>query len=475
MKTAINKFYILALAGVAALAGCSKSFTEQTPNDALSIDQALGTPSGLQNAVNGLYSQLRSVSLYGRDLPVIGDVLADNAFVEIRNSGRYLTQYNYTYVASDAVFGEIWSAAYTGILRANQIITAAPTGGTVPQTKAQAYAIRALLYFKLVTLYARPYTDDSTALGVPLILTYDPYRLPTRSSKKDVYAQVVADLQAAYATAPNYTSSIVLSKYAIEGMLARVYLYMGNNAAARTAALDVINNGGFTLVPAAGYTAYWANSAIQSSKVETLFEVDADVINNNGYDDIGGIYINGYQDIYASMQLYNLYTSTDIRKSVLVPGNTKSTAAAILVNKYPNAQSGDRDNLKVMRLAEVYLIAAEASVTINETDARTYLNTLSRLRDPAFAGYTTTTTGPTLLNAIVQERRKELAFEGDRFFDLNRLKLPINRIQNAGAIPAGAGNIYLTIPYSDPRRIAPIPQSELQSNPNIVSQQNPGY
>jgi hypothetical protein len=471
-KSRYNSFIGLLAAGV-LLAGCSKSFTERDPYNSIPVETALGTEAGLGNALNGVYAQLRSVSLYGRDLPVIGDLLADNAFIEVRNSGRYLAQYQYNYISSDAVFGEIWSAAYSGILRANQIISATPTGGSVPQIKAQAYGLRAWLYFRLVTLYAKPYTDDSTALGVPLILTYDPYRLPTRSPVRDVYRQIVSDLQTAYANAPDYTNSVTLSKYAIEGMLAKVYLYMGNYTAAKAAAVDVINNSGFTLVPANGYTAYWANAGIETGRVETLFSVDADVVNNNGFDDIGGIYINGYQDIYASQQLYSLYSATDVRRSVFVADSTKSGASAILVNKYSNAQNNDRDNVKVLRLSEVYLIAAESSVPGSETDARMYLNTLLTRRDPGFTGYTST--GATLLSDIVRERRKELAFEGDRFFDLNRLKLPINRSQNGGAITAGTNNANLIIPYPDYRRIAPIPQSELQTNPNITNQQNPGY
>jgi hypothetical protein len=114
------------------------------------------------------------------------------------------------------------------------------------------------------------------------------------------------------------------------------------------------------------------------------------------------------------------------------------------------------------------LIAAEASLPGNETDAKFYLNALVAERDPAFAGYAST--GATLMNDIITERRKELAFEGDRFYDLNRLKLQIVRASNPGAIPAP-----LTIPYPFDKRLAPIPLTEIQANPNIAGQQNPGY
>lgn len=472
MKLIIN-FLIGSVAILFLLTGCKKSFIQKVPYDSIPADQALGDASALQTALNGAYSEMRAVGLFGRDFPVIGDLQADNTYVEKKNSGRYLSQYNYSVVANDAVVTEMWSSAYTAILRANQIINSPLTGSDVDQIKAQAYAIRGLLYFKLVNIYAKPFTVDSSALGVPLVLQYNPYLLPSRSSVGTVYAQIVSDLKTAFQTAPVYVNSVNLSKYAIEGLLAKVYLYMGDNNDAETAAVDVINNSGFSLASPANYNSFWQNPAIKTDHVEVMFEVDCDVLNNNGFDDLGGIYINGYQDIYASSQLYNLYSPTDIRRTLLVDSTTKSGAQAYAVIKFPNAQNADRDNLKVIRLAEVYLIAAEAALPGNETTAKFYLNALMAQRDPSFPGYTST--GSQLLSDIVQERRKELAFEGDRFYDMNRLQLPINRAANTGAIPAGANDVNLSIPFPDNRRVAPIPQAELQSNQNIAGQQNPGY
>ena len=472
MKKLIYKISILAISGTMLFTACTKDFTVQSPSDSVPSNEALNTLSSLGNALNGVYSQLRAVSLYGRDFAVSGDLQADNTYVEIKNSGRYLAQYNYSVTAADAVAGEMWSAAYSGIQRANQIINSTVTTTGVASIKAQALAARALLYFKLVNIYARPYTDNPAALGVPIVLTYQPYLLPTRNTVKEVYTQIVSDLQSALKDAPAYVNSVTLNKYAIEGLLARVYLYMGDNTDAKAAAVDVIKNSGFSLVSAGNYTAFWSNPAIQSDQTEVMFEVDVDVINNNGYDDVAAIYINGYQDIYASSQLFNLYTATDVRRGLILSGKTKSGASAYLVNKFPNALNADRDNLKVIRLSEVYLIAAEASLPTDIASAQSYLNTLMAQRDP---GFQYTSTGNQLLNDIINERRKELAFEGDRFYDLNRLKLPIARVSNPGAIPAGQGNVNLNIPYSDYRRIAPIPQAELQANANIVNQQNPGY
>lgn len=468
MKRINNLYFLVAIAVGLTLGGCKKSYLDQTPNDSLTPEQALSDESGLTSAVNGAYSALRSVSLYGRDFVITGDLMADNTYVEVKNSGRYLVQYSYTVSSSDGIASGMWSTAYTGIMRVNRVIDADVTGTNVASIKAEAYAIRALLYFKLVTLFAKPYADDPNALGVPLVLHYDPYALPDRNTVTEVYQQIVTDLQKAFQDAPDFVNSSRFSKYSIEALLAKVYLYMGDKAKAKTAAVDVINNSGFTLVSPSSYDSYWANPSYRDDRVETLFEVDADVINNNGFDDYAGMYLNGYDDMYASQQLYNLYSATDIRKTVMQQGTTKSGTSAIVVTKFPNAGNADRDNIKVLRLGEVYLIAAEASLPGNESDARNYLNALMAQRDPPFAGYNST--GSALFDDIITERRKELAFEGDRFSDLNRLKLPIARASNPAAIPAP-----LTIPYPDNKRVAPIPLTEIQANPNIAGQQNPGY
>ena len=138
---------------------------------------------------------------------------------------------------------------------------------------------------------------------------------------------------------------------------------------------------------------------------------------------------------------------------------------AWFVRKYTNIAT-DRDDTKVLRLADIYLIAAEASAPVNETNALNYLNYIATRRDAAFAGFTSS--GADLVNDIIQERRKELAFEGDRFHDLNRLKLPIVRSTN---YPSAARNIA----YPFDKRLLPIPQVETDANPTIKAQQNGGY
>ena len=137
-------------------------------------------------------------------------------------------------------------------------------------------------------------------------------------------------------------------------------------------------------------------------------------------------------------------------------------------NKYSNlANPSDQDDIKIIRYAEVLLTLAEAYARNGDpVNAKLYLNQLAEARDPSFAGYTST--GAQLITDILTERRKELAFEGLRYFDLTRLNLVINRPQVAQSAPSIA-----TVAVGNTRRILPIPQKEIDVNPN--TKQNPGY
>lgn len=467
MKKIFNKSIIFILL-VSVFASCKKDFLTLTPYTSLSPAQALGTEADLKVALNGAYAGLRNTDLFGRTVPVAGDEYADNAYVSVKNSGRYIQFNTYAITVADGNVGGFWTAAYNTILRANNIINSSLTGtANISQYKGEAYAIRALCYFYLVRYFAKPYTDDPNALGVPIILTYDINQKAARNTVGEVYTQILSDLDKAYANMTQFSSSGQFSKYAARALQAKVYLYKGDNANAKTAALDVINNSGFTTINTTNWATYWGSGAVRTDKLETLFEVSADNLNNNGFDALTNIYNQaGYGDLLCSNDLYALYSLTDVRLTAGYTTGTRGGVAAIFVQKYKNPNgSADPDDTKIMRLSDVYLIAAEASLPADETSARTYLNYVVTRRDPAFTGYIST--GAQLLSDIITERRKELAFEGDRYGDMNRLKKDISR--NAANYPPTA----LSLPYSDFRRLFPIPQAELDPNPNM--KQNSGY
>ena len=471
MRRILNYKMLLVIVLLATMASCKKSFIELNPPTSLTPSVATGTEADLLVALRGAYAGLRGVDFYGRSLPVMGDIMADNAYQSALNTNRY-TFFNDYSATKGATAGDgnvlgMWTSAYQVILRANNIInsTLASTPN-IDEYRGEAYAIRALCYFALVRHFATPYSDNPAALGVPIITTYNPDLKPGRDKVSDVYALMIADLTQAYnlMTVAKYSNSSQFSKYAAKALQAKVYLNMGDKANAKTAALDVINNSGFTAVTAANHASYWSNSTIRTDKVETLFEVSSDAVANLAFDALSYLYSQqgNYGDLLCADDLYASYSAADVRKQLYATG-TRAGLPSVFVNKYP-VISGDLSDTKVLRLSEVYLIAAEASLPGNEADALTYANFVTSRR----GANPITSTGAQLFEDIITERRKELAFEGDRFHDLQRLKRDIVRSANYPATSR-------TIPYSVFRRLLPIPQTETDANPVIRAQQNPGY
>lgn len=463
----LRKYSVLGLMviGLAALSSCKKSFIEVTPPTSLTPQQALSDEAGMATALRGAYAGLRQVDLFGRTVPVLGDLMADDAYVSVKNSGRYINFNNYTFTVADGNIEGFWNSAYNTILRANNIINSnLGANANVNQFKGEAYAIRALCYFYLVRYFARPFTDNPDGLGVPIVTQYDPEGLPSRSKVSEVYTLINNDLTKAYSMMTMFVNSSQFSKYAAKGLQAKVYLTMGDKTNAKAAALDVINNSGFTVVSAANYISYWKTATFRTDKVETLFEVSSDVLSSVGFDALPNIYSqSGYGDLLASSEFYSTLEPTGVRSGLYQVG-TRGGVSAIFVNKYPDTYGSDISDTKVLRMSEMYLIAAEASLPGNEADAKMYLNYLRARRNVPDI----TSTGSQLFEDIIAERRRELAFEGDRYLDLQRLKRDVVR---GADYPSSARSI----PYSNFRRILPIPQSELDANPNIRSQQNPGY
>ena len=463
--------WIIIAGAFTMLTSCKKSFLDLSPYDQVPQDVAIVDEAGMIAAVNGMYSQLRSVNLYGRSLPLYGDLMSDNAFISTTNSNRYLIEYNYTHISTNANSSGTWASAYHAILRANNIINADVTSTNSAQLKGEALTVRALMYFNLLNWFAMQYAVDPNAEGVPLVLTYDALLKPSRSTVSEIYAQIESDLTAAFNQMTNTTkNSSFVTKWVARALHARVALFKGDWNAAKTMALEVVTNGGYSLAPSTNYVAYWRNAAPVSTKVETIFEITSDAVNNNTTNSLSYFYDQaGYGDALGADDLYNKFATTDVRRDLFLTG-TRAGLTVRIVNKYPNTNTAsDKDDTKVIRYSEVLLTLAEAYYRTNdEVNARLYLNMVAKQRDPSFAGYASTSTA--LLEDILLERRKELAFEGMRYLDLQRLNRDVVRVNiNSNYV----GVTPLTIAATNFRRIFAIPQDERDANPNIS--QNEGY
>jgi starch-binding outer membrane protein, SusD/RagB family len=450
---------------------CKKDFLDRQPYGGLPTGDAITNVDDMETALNGVYAGLRSPNLYGRTVPLFADLFADNVYISATNSNRYLDFFQVIMTVNNGNANGIWTTAYNVILNANNVINSSVTGTPqANQFRGEALALRALMYFELVKHFAKPYTVDPNGLGVPLVLTYDPFVKPTRSTVAEVYEQIESDLNQAIQLMIIPRSSGYFTRYAAMALLARMHQFKGEWGSAMAVAEEVINNSGYELLGVNQVSSYWASNTARTDRVETLFEVVFDLVGNAGTDALAYFYDQvGYGDALAAEALYQLYSPTDLRRNLILT-SSPTRGDVKVVNKYPNSSQPDKDEVKVLRMSEVYLIAAEAAYhTGNESLARTYLNEVATNRDPDFAGYTSS--GGDLLGDILLERRKELAFEGHRYWDLARYNMDVERIDLAGNYPG----VPLTIPASYFRRILPIPQAELDANPNIRSQQNPGY
>lgn len=465
-------YVLLVVALALGFSSCKKDFLDQRPYDGVSSDDAISNVQDLQAALTGAYANLRNSSLYGRDAILFGDLVADNLYISNNNSNRGLDMFQINYTVTNTTALGIWQNAYTTILDANNVINSTLTGSEeIDQIRGEALALRAFMYSELLKFFAKPYTVDPNAPGVPLVLEFNPTLKPSRNTSAQVYTQIEADLTAAIGLMSETKTSGFFSPYAAKALLARVYQFKGDWTKALSTAQDVIDNSGFTLLERDEVIDFWGTNTDRDDLKEVLFEVVHDVSGNASKESMPYLFDqSGYGDALVAESFYELFSNTDIRKDLISVGSVTRGDDVKVVAKYPNAGAADPDDMKIIRLSEVYFIAAEASYNLNnETDALDYVNAVATRRDDSFAGYAST--GPALLDDILLERRKELAFEGHRYWDLVRYNRDVERID----LDDNYVNVPLTLPATDFHRILPIPQNEVDRNVNLRTQQNAGY
>lgn len=442
---------------------------EQLPPEQLSNELSLSTYSNLQLATNGIYTQLYSANWYGRDFTVIADLKGGNGKSSPLFSGRFQTEYNWA--NSEGTSANFFDNAYILIARANNVINAIAdfeqpgvTEEQLNQLEGEALFLRALAYFDLVRMYAQPYSYDPQSLGVPVV-TVTEIGEPARNTVAEVYDQIVSDLTTAETKigtpARGQTDPVGLaSKPAVQALLAKVYLYMEKWQDAADYADKVIKNSNFSLYTASEYPSVWGTDAAS----EVIFEVFGNSTQSGwpGFDEIGYIYYtDGYGDVCASDDLTNLYEAGDVRAEVFT--THPDHPGFLWPAKYPGKEQIRVNNIVVLRLAEMYLIRAEALLKGASISGATALGDYNAIRTHRGLDAQTSTI---LLADIYEERRRELCFEGNELWDLSRTGRDLVRTDYSGA---GDANI----PFPDYKWAMPIPATEMDRNPNM--EQNPGY
>ncbi len=453
------------------VSSCGKSFLELEPQQSFGLDVSIVDFKTLNAATLGVYSNFQSENAYGWDFNVIGDLRSDNTYISSKNAGRFLVFDDYALTDQSGRPRNEWLEMYQNIVNASNIINKFADVELLSSEEedgqdllGQAHGLRALSYWNLVRLFAKPYSADGGAsLGVPITNegTTGTLVSPSRATVAEVYNQIISDLTMATSKIST-TETGRFSKAAAHGLLAKVYLYQEDWSNAVTVANTAIGEAGYSLY---GSGDEWLSSWGANAGSEDLFTLVNLPTDNLGVNSVGGIYDqNGYGDILATDDLYGIYSETDARRDVMSRGDRADgeVNAVFAEGKYPRGETG-QDYLKIIRLADVYLVRAEAKARMgDEAGAIADLTAVASRVDPNYAE--TTATGDDLIAEILTERRKELAFEGDRIYDLTRTKSTWTKFRTFDD---------LTVSWDNDLVINPIPLDEMNVNPNMV--QNSGY
>lgn len=464
MKRLFIKPSILA-AGLLVLASCADKLDVQ-PFQSIDAANALTTSNDMLGALSGVYDGTSSVNVYGGAFQYIPDLLGDNG--EIRFAGTFAGQneiFNKAIATNNTQAAATWNSSYNAINRANNVLAnlTKVVEGSRNRVEGEARVLRAMVYFELVRLYAKTWGDGApeSTPGVPLVLTPTKIVDPTpadiaalavsRNTVAQVYAQVIDDLTKAEALLPA-TNNYFASKALAAGMLSRVYLMQQNYVGARDAANRVIAADIYPLM--GDWTSLYnnfLNTGSSQNPPEYIFMVR--VTEQDGLSDLNTFYgltlgdvpnTAGRNDILILNRHLQQYEAGDVRGTFFIrEGRGVSTLK--FVDRYAN--------VPVMRLAEMILTRAECNFRLRTAVGDTPENDINLIRERVGLPPLQTLT----LDAILKERKLELAFEGHSLHDLKRTRRAVST----------------TLPWNSPRLILPIPQRERDANPNLT--QNEGY
>lgn len=441
--------YIYPVFIVALLTGCKK-FLQVQPVDSVSDEQTIVDKASAETATRGVYRALSADGYYGVTFQSIGYLSGDN--VQWTGSQSIVQQFiSHNVRADNANIGSAWTAIYATINRANYIIAKVPaltdpllTQDEKNQLTGEAYFIRALAYFDL----ARTWGGVQIALQ-PTQSSTDKNGIK-RSSLADTYAQVLSDLSAAEPLLPETTNRYRATKKTVWALRARYHLYQKEWALAASYATKLINDStNYKLVKP--YSAFFANNVVATQ--ESIFELSYSTTYTNGHRNQWQPPANGGTRQWAPNDAFIALVN-----DAAIGGNrnalvAKTSAGLWYGNLY--YRSPATDPAYILRIAELYLIRAEARAQQNElTDA---VSDLNAIRNRAGLANSTATTQSDILLAIENERRIEFAFEPHRWFDLVRT--------GRAAAVLGVTDTW--------RYVLPVPSSEVLVDGSL--DQNYGY
>lgn len=457
---------LLLLAGVV-----SCNVLDQEPQVQISDQAAFNNAKSAEAALAGLYNQLQSGDYYGGSF-IHQTECASDISQSVGTWDFYRELDTYSIDASNQEITDFYERAYKGINQANNLIAYVPQIADLTDEKkdnylGQAYFIRGLVFFDLARTFGGIPGGVAGKLGIALPLTpatkIDESSYLSRASMAASYDQVKTDLEAALSLLPESQGSDAESramavKGAARALLARYHLYMKEYDKAITYATSVIDDPRYILEPS------FTNIYASKLTTESIFELAFDNIDQS---DVRYWYFPGAQGGRGELAVHEDFV-TEIQAN---PADIRGTLFGydpIQGVYYPTKyqKPNDDDNVHILRVAEMYLIRAEARAIKGYPGAEDDLNAVRNRA--GVADYNVGVDGD-LLGAILKENKFEFAFEGHRWFDLVRTSNALTALASVNRKNSAA-----PVSLSDPDYLVfPIPRDETLSNPNM--DQNDGY
>ncbi len=479
---------------------CQEDDITYRPLNAVNEATVLKTVTDFQNAIRGSYIYMRDGYGYGGEFLIDTEVMTDNLIYNPGGRGTNLDGFRWLSTANSAHF-DYFESAYRPSEIASKVINnlavLAPSSER-NNIEGEARFIRALTHFDLVRSYSKIPTqspDANGSLGMYYLTTFEPFARPSRPTVEATYANIINDLILAkdLISTSNSVTAGRASLSAVDGLLSRVYLYMGDYPNAALYGQKALDNATGTMAtitgpvpppvvpptppatatpPETDFVKIWDDQSVNGILFKLVIQDVDNVI-------AGTVYFQGganarKSEYVVSKELMDLYKDTDIRKKAYIANSKYAGKFYNHIIKYDGRPGGTANiiDIKIIRMEEVLLNKAEAEYRVNGGG----LATLDMLRSKRYTDFTPgTETGQALLDAILLERRLELAFEMDRFFTLKRLGMDMTRSTTDGQYSDGTGvpaNVTF-IAAGDYRWQMPIPKYYRELNSNC--EQNPGY
>ncbi|WP_224489038.1 RagB/SusD family nutrient uptake outer membrane protein [Robertkochia flava] len=449
-STYINHLALLALL---LISGACDDNLDLAPEQSLDPETATSTAANINNLMVGAYDLAGDNTLFSGDAQLASELLANDGELAWRGTFQGPAEFNRKQMtAQNGFVVPYWTQGYAAINQANLVLDnldVVTDEAQAQRLEGEAKFIRGLVLFELVRFYGLQYEpgQSNTQPGVPVVTASvadaSQIEFPARNTVEEVYAQVITDLTDAYNLLPESNDEYA-DKYAARAILARVYLQQGNYAAARDAAHDVLSNSGHSLT--ANYADAFNND---EDALEDIFAWQ--ITTQDGLNDFNTFWATrefGGRSLTADVTVETPYFElfddpNDVRSQFFYEGN------GTLVSSKWQSQFA---NVPFLRVAEMHLIRAESNFREGSSTGLSPLEEINALRARSNAA----TLGNISIETILTERKRELGFEGFTLHDLRRTT------SNVAGLPYNANNLVM-----------PLPQREVDANPNL--QQNPGY